>query len=367
MNEKVKKIVFFNIPMSICNFRCHYCYLAQETECYQGIQPEMKFSPEEVAYALRPERIGGLAYFNFCANGETLLVKDLDLYVKALVEYGHYVEIITNMTITKSLDKFLKWPKELLGHVEFKCSLHYQELKNKNLLTVFADNVKRARNAGASINIEITPTDELIPYIDEVKEYSLDNFGALPHITIARNDRTENIDYLTNLSMEEYDKIWSGFDSDFWRFKKSIFGKKQTEFCYAGLWSLCANLCTGEAGQCYGGRKIGNIFENPNNPFPSCPIGRCQIAHCYNGHAFLSWGVIPGKNDTYYSELRNRECKDGTEWLQPDLKSFFSSKLEESNELLTEKEEKKYYAIGIAHEIFRLKKRKLFKLLRNRK
>lgn len=117
--------------MSICNFRCHYCYLAQRDEHYQGIQPEMRFSSAEVGYALRPERIGGLAYFNFCADGETLLVKDIDLYVKSLVKYGHYAEIITNMSITKTLDKFLEWPKELLSHIEFKCSLHYQELKAK--------------------------------------------------------------------------------------------------------------------------------------------------------------------------------------------------------------------------------------------
>lgn len=357
--EKVKKIIFFSIPMSICNFRCHYCYLAQRDEHYQGIQPEMRFSSAEVGYALRPERIGGLAYFNFCADGETLLVKDIDLYVKSLVKYGHYAEIITNMSITKTLDKFLEWPKELLSHIEFKCSLHYQELKAKNLLEVFSNNVRRAREAGASISVEITPTDELIPYIDEVKEYSLKSFGAFPHLTIARNDRTENIEYLTKLPMEQYDKIWSSFDSDFWYFKKSIFGIKQTEFCYAGLWSAYVNLCTGEARQCYCGRGIGNVFEHPNAPFPGSPIGKCQIAHCYNGHAFLSWGLIPGANDVYYSALRNRICEDGTEWLQPELKDFFSSKLEESNEILTEGKKSKYVALGVIYEVLRSKKRQL--------
>jgi organic radical activating enzyme len=137
--DKLKKILLFSIPMSICNFRCHYCYLAQRPEHYQGIQPKMKYTPEQVAKALNKERMGGVCYMNFCADGETLLTKDLDLYVKALVEEGHFAEIVTNLTITKVLDKFLSWDKDLLEHVEFKCSFHYLELKKKGLLDVFAE------------------------------------------------------------------------------------------------------------------------------------------------------------------------------------------------------------------------------------
>lgn len=186
--NKVKKIIFFRIPLSICNFRCHYCYLAQRDEHYQGIQPVMKYSPEQVALACSPKRLGGLAYFNFCADGETMLLKDLDLYVKELVKQGHFVEIITNMTITNMVDKFMEWPREMLEHVEFKCSFHYLELKKKKLLEVFAKNANQLWGKGASINIEVTPSDELIPYIEELKNFSYSNFGALPHITIARND-----------------------------------------------------------------------------------------------------------------------------------------------------------------------------------
>ena len=31
--------------MSICNFRCHYCYIAQRPVHFQGIQPEMEYTP----------------------------------------------------------------------------------------------------------------------------------------------------------------------------------------------------------------------------------------------------------------------------------------------------------------------------------
>lgn len=114
--------------MSICNFRCHYCYLAQRPIHYQGIQPEMKYTPEQMARALSVERLGGVCFGNFCADGETLLTKDIDLYVKEFVKQGHYAEIVTNLTVSNVLEKILSWDKELLKHVEFKCSFHYLEL-----------------------------------------------------------------------------------------------------------------------------------------------------------------------------------------------------------------------------------------------
>lgn len=110
---------------------------------------------------------------NFCADGETLLTKDIDLYIKALVQEGHYAEIVTNLSVNKMLEKILTWDKELLSRVEFKCSFHYLELKKKGLLQRFADNVKKIWENGASANIEVTPTDELIPYIDELKTFSM--------------------------------------------------------------------------------------------------------------------------------------------------------------------------------------------------
>lgn len=252
--------------------------------------------------------------------------------MKAFCEEGHYAEVVTNLMITPMLEKFLAWDKSLLKHLEFKCSFHYLELKKRGLLTRFADNVHRIWDAGASANIEITPSDELIPYMDEVKEFSMCHFGALPHLSIARNDATEKIEYLTKLPLEEYDKIWSQFNSEFWKYKRSIFGVRQKGFCYAGAWSAYINLCTGEASQCYAGKSLGNVFAHPEEPFPESPIGRCPIAHCYNGHMFLSLGVIPKENESIrYGNLRDREKADGGHWLQPELKEFFNSKLADSN------------------------------------
>lgn len=360
--DKVKKCFMFRIPMSICNFRCSYCYLAQRPLHYQGVQPEMKFTPAQVRRALSKERIGGVVFMNFCADGETLLTKDLDLYVKELVEEGHYAEVVTNLTRTAALEKYLSWDKDLLKRLEFKCSFHYLELKKKNLLDVFAENVKRVWAAGASANIEITPDDSLIPYIDEVKAYSLKHFGALPHLTIARDDRTAGIDYLTNLSQEEYDKTWGQFESGFWQFKKSVFGVRQTDFCYAGSWGYYVDLTTGEATQCYCGRHLGNLFAHPEKPLPDKPIGKCEIAHCYNGHAFLTLGYIPRKYATCYGNIRDRIRLDGTHWLQPDLLAFFNTKLEESNRELPMLSQKQVLVASFANRVARALGRRIKKL-----
>lgn len=327
----MKKVILFAIPASICNFRCHYCYLGQRAESFRGIQPEMKYSPEHFARAMSASRIGGVAYGNFTADGETLLVKNIDLYVRAFLEQGHYAEVVTNLTVTKVLEKFLQWDSRLLKRLEFKCSFHYLELKKKGLLETFAENVNKIWEAGASANIEITPNDELVPYIEEVKAFSLKHFGALPHISIARDDRVSSIDYLTKLPMSDYNQIWSQFDSDFWKFKKTIFGKKQEDFCYAGRWSVVVNLCSGEASACYGHKPLGNVLEDPRQPFPGEPIGKCPIAHCYNGHMLLTLGLIPGAAGVRYGDIRDRTKNDGTHWLQPELKSFFNTTLEESN------------------------------------
>lgn len=329
--DKIKRMLLFRIPTSVCNFRCHYCYLSQREISFQGEQAKMQYSPEEVAYALRPERLGGLAYMNFCADGETLLTKNIDKYIFELVKLGHYAEIVTNATISPVIDKILSWDKELLEHVTFKCSFHYIELKNKGLLDVFADNVNKIWSAGASANIEITPSDELIPLISEVKEFSIKHFGALPHLSIARNDTTDDIDYLTKLPIEEYDKVWSQFKSEFWEFKKTIFKKKISNYCYAGDWSLYIDLSNGNTRQCYCSNIQQNVFKNPNKKINFRAIGKCNLPHCYNGHALLTLGCIPNFTNVRYGNIRNRIKTDGTQWIRPQLLSFFNSTLAESN------------------------------------
>lgn len=326
--ERLHKILLIHVPTSICNFRCTYCYIGQRSNCYQGKQAQMKYTPEQVGYALRKERIGGTCYFNICGEGETLLTKDIDKYIHEIVKQGHYGEIVTNLTPTSMINKILSWDKDELTHIEFKCSFHYLELKKHNLLNTFVENVNKIWDAGASANIELCPSDELIPYIDEIKEFSIENFGALPHLTILRNDKTKSIEMLTKLSKEEYYNTWKDFNSNFWEFKISLFGIKQTHICNAGIYSVFINLATGSTNGCYSQKYLGNIFENPETKFPEISVGQCKFAHCYNCHALMSLGLIGDLyQDTHYGDLRDREKIDGTRWLNPELKEFFNQKV----------------------------------------
>ena len=115
-------------------------------------------------------------------------------------------------------------------------------------------------------------------------------------------------------------------------FKKTIFSQKRKEFCYAGDWSFVLDLGTGVMKQCYESFKIQQIFDDPDKPIDFTPIGHyCTAPHCHNGHAFLTLGCIPEHKCITYAQLRNRVCADGSEWLKPNVKAFFSCKLKDNN------------------------------------
>lgn len=332
--DKIKKIILIAVPTTICNLKCRYCYLAQRDSSFTGEQAQLQFTPSEVAKALSKERIGGPAFINICADGETLLTKNIEEYIYLLAKEGHYVEIVTNLTVTPIINKILSWEKDVLEHITFKCSFHYLQLKERNWLDRFANNVQNIWKAGASANIEVTPDDELIPYIDELKDFSMKNFGALPQLTIARDDN-DGHNYLTKLSIEEYDKTWSQFNSNFWLFKKTIFNVNRKEFCYAGQWSMYVDLASGRTTQCYQTNEITNVFKNIHEPIKIGPICKCVDTHCYNGHALLTLGLIPGLTNVGYGDIRDREREDGTHWIRPQMKEFLNTKLVESNEEYT--------------------------------
>lgn len=252
--NKIKRFIQFRIPVYACNFRCSYCYVGLHQDAYKNGIRTLRYTPEYIAKFFSLERCGGVCYFNLCADGETTLYPDLIPVVNALTKEGHFIDIITNGTISNRFNELLATLNDSQkSRVFIKFSFHYLELKKRNLMGDFISNVNKIKAAKIAYTIEITPHDELIPYIDELKEFSLKNFGALPHITVARNEATKGIELLTKYSREEYKKIWSVFDSELFNFKLSIFNIKRNEFCYAGLWSLCVNAENGNYSQCYSG------------------------------------------------------------------------------------------------------------------
>ena len=333
MAEQLKRFIDIYVPVTTCTLHCHYCYVFHQG-LFRNKLPEFKYSPETVRKALSKERLGGTCLINLCAGGETLLHFQITDYIRVLLENGHYVMVVTNATVSRSFEKIADFPEELLSRLFFKFSYHYLELKKKKLFELFFNNIRKMRDLGCSFTLELTPNDESIPYIDEIKQRAIDELGAACHVTIARDDIAPGADkpILTKLSKEEYYKTWSAFDSDMMTFKKTIFGVKRKEFCYAGDWSFYLNLGTGIMTRCYGCNRAQQIFEDPEAPIDFTPIGcYCHMPHCYNGHAFLTLGCIPELNTITYAQLRNRVCADGSEWLKPNMKDFFSNKLKDNN------------------------------------
>ena len=327
--DKIKKFIDCFIPITTCNFRCPYCYITQSNRWNDAL-PEFKYSAKDVRKALSKERLGGTCLLNMCGGGETLLHPYIIELLKELLEEGHYIWVITNGSLNKRFEEISKFPKNLLYRLAFKFSFHYLELKRLNKLEDYVKNIKLMQDLGVSFSVEITPYDELIEYIDEIKEFSLKNFGALPHITVARNENTKDREILTKLSKEEYGKVWSQFNSEMFNFKLSIFLVKRKEYCMAGKWSYFLDIGWGNLKQCYSYFEEKNIFED-NEPINLRAIGKCLDPHCINGHAFLTWGSIPSLKTPYYYEMRNRIQFDGIEWLNPYMKEFCSHKLEENN------------------------------------
>ena len=328
--DKVKRFIDCYIPTETCNLRCHYCYITQRRKFNSKIA-HFSHSLEEIRRAFSKQRVGGVWLINLCAGGETLLSDEVLPVVKTLISEGHYVMIVTNGTLTKRFLEISQFSENICSHLFIKFSFHYLEMVRLGWLERFSENVNLMKNHGVSFTVEITPSDELIPHIDDIKEFCIKHFGALCHVTIARDDRTGGIDVLSELDFDTYKSVWKQFNSELFQFKSEIFYIKRKEFCYAGDWSLYINLESGSIKQCYCGNELGNIYDFSDELHFKAIGYNCTLPHCYNGHAFLTIGDIPEICSTTYDLTRNRTCTDGTEWLQPEMKYIMHSRLQDSN------------------------------------
>lgn len=331
--DKLKKYFDILIPVTTCNLHCDYCYVTHHHLSSAEVKP-LDYSIPHIRKAFSQERLGGKCLLNFCGEGETLLAPYIVPLTRELLEEGHYVMLVTNGLPTKRIKELTEEiPAELRKHLILKISFHFMELKSKGLLDKYFDNIRLLERNGVSFTVELTPSDDEIPYIEEIKEVCLKNLGALCHITVARDDSKPEIPILTALSRDEYIKVWGQFNSPLFDFKMQIFGQPRKEFCYNGLWGGFINLNTGSLSQCYNARRT-MILDDPTSPIPFCAAGKCNVAHCYNGHSWLTLGMIPELVTPTYLEMRDRITSDGRHWIGEEMRQFLSQKLEENNEQL---------------------------------
>ncbi|MDE6237355.1 MAG: radical SAM protein [Muribaculaceae bacterium] len=337
MNKnRLKRFYDIDVPVTTCNLQCNYCYITHRNQASAEVKP-LDYTLPNIRKALSRERLGGTCLLNLCGKGETLLAPYIVNLTRELLEEGHYVMLVTNGLPTKRIKELTEEiPVELQKHLIIKISFHFMELKSKGLLDKYFDNIRLIERSNISFSVELTPSDDAIPYIDEIKEVCLKNIGALCHITVARDRTKPGIPILSSLSREDYIKVWGQFDSPLFDFKMRIFGEPRKEFCYNGLWGGHINLENGLLSQCYRLRPK-RIFDNPSAPIDFCPAGKCEMAHCYNGHAWLTLGMIPELITPSYLEMRDRVTVDGRHWVGEEMRQFLSQKLSDNNEMLTSK------------------------------
>ena len=332
--HKFVRFIELRIPVHACTLRCQYCYITHRSLFDSYVRP-FRYSPHYIRRVLSRQRLGGAAIINMCAEGETLLSSEVIELARELLEEGHYVMIVTNATLTNRIEELANFPKEIIDRLFIKFSYHYLQLKERGLLDKFFNNIRMIRDAGASFTLEVTPHDELIPLVEEMNQRAIQELGALPHFTVARDDRYagRHLPLLTQMNREEYRNFWGRFNSPLFDYKLKIFEQPRSEFCYAGDWSGIVEIATGTWRQCYyNASRPVDIFTDPDSPIPFLAIGHnCMSPHCWNGHTWLGLGSIPGMETPTYAEMRNRICEDGSEWLNPTFKELFSHRLEESH------------------------------------
>lgn len=351
------------IPTTACNLKCSYCYLIQQNR-RKGEPAKFVYSPEIIGMGLSQNRLGGVSLISMTASGETFLPPELPYIAKEILKQGHFINITTNGTLTKQINKLLQLTEPYHSHIHISFSFHYIELKKRGLLDVFFDNIKTVKASGCSILLQINLVDEYLPYWEEIKSLSIKHTGALPQVALTRYETEGAYKILSCMTKEQYENKGNEMNSPLFKFTCDYFMVKRQEFCYAGLWSAKLDLGTGIMSSCYGHGIVQNIFENINKPILFEPIGKkCPFQYCFNSSHFISQGIIPElRNVSSYGELRNREEAG---WYTDEMKSFLYQKFENANPLLSNYQKKIYAIKDFFRNLKHTVKQKASRLLRN--
>lgn len=310
------------VPISKCNLHCEYCYVIQENR-RNNKTPSLQNAVLKWKKAIREERIGK-SFFSFCGYGETFLAgKDFLQIIYDTLECGHIVNITNNGTITDAIDYLIELPDEMQRRLMLSFSLHYDELAERNLLNLFANNVNKIRNSEISCFVQINLCDSYANKSSEIKEFCLEHFGCLPQVAVTRRENGTNFSIYTDGTVEDYVRIGNTYNSKLFEFTFNNFNVKRDEFCHAGEFSYKVDISTGDIQRCYFEGSFMNIYEDLDCRIPAKPIGKhCGLAYCVNSSHFLSLGNINDYATDSYVELRNRECG----WIKNEVKEELSNR-----------------------------------------
>ena len=323
--EKVKRFIDGTINTPGCNLACSYCYLGDRKG--ERNQKSFQYSMEVMRKALSVKRLGGVAYCAITGDGETLLADSVFEFVQMLLNEGHYVHLTTNGTVSHKIDQMLSgYTQEMISRLRFHMSLHYIELKKKNLLDTFFENVEKIKKAGSSIDVTITLSDEYIECLEEIKDVCIQKMGALPQVTIARKNGKKP-EILTKYSNEKYIEYARTFQSNLFEQQLFLWRGREKSFCYAGDWSFVLNYTTGRMSRCHANVQGYNIFRDPEKKIKFDAVGyNCKSPCCYCSY-FQGFGCVPNNDLPTVLELYDRA---EAHWTNDTMKNVLSQR--ETNE-----------------------------------
>lgn len=312
---KPKLMINASVPGNICNLRCSYCYV--ETNNYQPAKYE--YSVEHMLKALSPERLGSTAYISFCSNGETLLHEETIDLIAGCVNAGHLVCVVSNCTMSEKMDLLLsKINPDKMKNFCLRGSYHYLELKKRNLLDTYFDNLKKVINKGGSAYPYLVLSEDYVPYIDELINCSVEKLNAKPHATPYLDfcgGKDFSIGKFYNKELQELCE--NKFESKILRKNTEILEiNAHKHFCYAGQMFFVLSLQNGDIMKCYNTPVVQNIFKDIEKPLNLDPIGfNCGFSVCGCYHEMQGMGIQPDLNYESLSELYNREGLFNKEFL----------------------------------------------------
>lgn len=326
MNKKIVKYIHAVQPGTECNLDCSYCYVKKQKN--KGEKAQFDYPVEKIINALTKERVGGTAFITYVGGGETVIPKESISIIHGLLENGHFLNIVSNLTYTEGIDKILEFSEELLKRTSFSISLHYVEFIKKNLKEEFIKNINRLKKADISFHINMTIGEDYLPYLQEIKEFCLQEIGFLPIITFAVDPLNgwNRYSCFTDKVIENAVKIFEG--SSVTEYEKDFPSTYRNEFCYIGDWGFVLDLKTGNVNPCFDAPQSQNIFEDLSKPIRYEAIGTCCAKYCVMGPAFQAFGFLPEYNNVFptFSNLYNNRGYHGGEF-----REYLNNKLEQTN------------------------------------
>lgn len=322
---KIKKVFWAILPGTVCNLRCSYCYVSKDGHV-KDVKGLYKYDIETIKAGLTTERLGGQCLACVVSNGETLLDNNAVPIIKALLENGHIVEIVSNGTLTSRIDELLKLEPHLLKRILFMNSFHYLEFKRLNMLDTVFNNMTRMKNAGISIFMNLTLNKDYMPHLDEIKECCQKRLGIIPSIQLAL-DPDNNWKVGKFYTPEVADQVCKKFDAKEIKINdKMIYNVKRTEDCFAGAWSFVLSLGIGIATPCFSARPGINIFDDVSKPIDFKPLRKCPAEFCGCGNLLQYLGIIPYLNYPSFTKFYKNNSI-----LNHEIKQALSRKFVQNN------------------------------------